>query len=201
MNSSKGGHLRGALRYMLLSAAVIAPVCVRAEPIGAPPPFFAAPPAEPGEPSPWSGFYVGSETFVVSGKGAKGGLGGGAVIGYDRAFADNVVLGFTARAGYAPAFFPLRPFSGFDYLSANMRLSYEMGRWTPFVTAGVALAKPDTVGRGYVSAGDSFNGLFDQSAGVRGAGAVGAGVDYAVTDRLNVGVEVSAGGGRGYWLP
>ncbi|QGM46257.1 outer membrane protein [Methylocystis heyeri] len=189
------------LSVAFLGTPLPGPVGAHAEQASAPPPFFAAQAAKPEEPSLWSGLYVGSETFVVSGKGVKGGLGGGALIGYDRAFPDNVVVGLQARAGYAPALFPQTSFRGLDYLSANMRIGYEIGRWTPFVTTGVVLAKPDMAGRGYTSAGDSFNGLFDQSAGVRGAGTIGAGVDYAVTDRLKVGVEVSAGGGRGYWLP
>ena len=71
-----------------------------------------------------------------------------------------------------------------------------MGRLKPFVTAGVALAKPDVIGRGFTTPGDAFNDLFDQAASVKAYGTVGAGFDYAVTDKLSVSVTVSGHGAR-----
>ena len=65
------------------------------------------------------------------------------------------------------------------------------------MTAGVALAKPDVIGRGYTTPGDAFNDLFDSTARVKAYGTVGAGFDYAVTDKLSVSVTVSGVTGRG----
>ncbi len=196
--------MRGTSRSIVALTVFLWPFAARAE--EAPPIFsFAQPssaqPSSSQEPSFWNGLYVGSEMFVVSGKGAKGGVGGGGVMGYDRAFPDNVVLGVEASAGYSPALFSQRSFSGFDYASANIRVGYDMGRWMPFVTTGVVLVKPDMAGRGFVSPADSFNGLFDQSASIKGFATMGAGVDYAITDKLKVGVEISTGNGRGFWVP
>jgi opacity protein-like surface antigen len=206
-DQTQGQDLRETLRSAFIVVAFAAalgagpaPACAQ-EGKAPPLPIFAAFQPKPEEPSLWRGLYVGSEMFVVSGKSVKGGLGGGGFVGYDHVFPDHVIVGVQASAGYSPGLFPQSAWRGFDFVNANMRLGYDMGRWTPFVTVGVALAKPDMAGRGFVSAGDSFNGLFDQSAGVRGFGTVGAGVDYAVTDRLKVGVELSAGSGRGYWIP
>ena len=90
---------------------------------------------------------------------------------------------------------------GFDFASTNVSVGYEMGRFKPFVTAGVALAKPDVIGRGFTTTGDAVNDLFDQTASVKAYGTFGAGFDYAVTDKLTVGVTVSAGAGRGPAAP
>ena len=58
---------------------------------------------KPQDPSIWSGLYVGSEVFAISGKGVKGGFGGGGFIGYDHVFANDVVVGVRADVGYSPS--------------------------------------------------------------------------------------------------
>ena len=63
------------------------------------------------------------------------------------------------------------------------------------------MAKPDVIGRGFTTPGDAFNDLFDSTASVKAYGTVGAGFDYAVTDKLSVGVTVSAGTGHGPAAP
>jgi outer membrane immunogenic protein len=193
--------MRIASKSILASVALASATAALADDVSpTPPPTFTLPqPAPPQEPSIWNGLYVGSEMFVVSGKGVKGGAGGAGLIGYDHAFANNLVLGIQASAGYSPALFQQGVVRGFDYASANVKFGYDMGRIMPFVTAGVALARPDVIGRGFTTPTDSINGLFDASTNVRAIGTVGAGVDYAVTDKLTVGVSVSAGPGRALW--
>ena len=73
---------------------------------------------------------------------------------------------------------------GFDFASTNVSVGYEMGRLKPFMTAGVALAKPDVIGRGFTTPCDAFNDLFDSTASVKAYGSVGGGFDFAVTDKL-----------------
>jgi opacity protein-like surface antigen len=158
-------------------------------------------PAQPQEPSIWSGLYVGNEVFAISGKGVKGGFGGAGFIGYDHAFANDVVVGVRADAGYSPSLARWGASRGFDFASANVSVGYEIGRFRPFVAAGVALAKPDVFGRGFTTTSDAVNDLFDQASSVRAYGTVGAGLDYAVTDKLTVSVAVSAGAGRGLAAP
>ena len=156
---------------------------------------------KPQEPSIWSGLYVGSEVFAVSGKGVKGGFGGSGFIGYDRAFANDVVVGVQANAGYSPSLARWGGARGFDFASANVKIGYDLGRFKPFVTGGVTLAKPDVIGRCFTTPTDSVNDLFDSTSSVKAFGTVGAGVDYAVTDKLTVGVSVSARTGRGPLAP
>lgn len=163
-------------------------------------PSFAMNPQAPwtaaGEPatSPWTGFYVGSEVFAASVKGKKGLAGGSAFVGYNREFENNLVLGIEGSAGFAANSFKHGPYVGYDFAATNMKLGYDMGRLLPFVTAGFAFAKP-TSSR-FSGAGDSLNDLFNSSSNIRGAGMVGAGFDYMVTDKLTVGVAVSAGVNR-----
>lgn len=192
-----------AARPILLLMALSGVSAAFADEVVAPPlPAFALPqPKQPQEPSIWNGLYVGSEIFAISGKGSKGGVGGGGLIGYDHAFADHVVLGIQANAGYSPGLFQQGGVKGFDYASANVKVGYDMGRFMPFMIGGVTLAKPDVFGRGYTNTSNSINGLFNSSANVKAFGTVGAGVDYAITDKLTVGVTVSAGNGRGAWGP
>ncbi len=192
-----------ALSMFLLAAVSGSIPAAFADEVAAPPsPTFALPqPNQPQEPSIWNGLYVGSEVFAISGKGSKGGVGGGGLIGYDHAFANNVVLGIQANAGYSPGLFQQGVAKGFDYASANVKVGYDMGRFMPFVMGGVTLARPDVFGRGFTNDYDSINGLFDSSSSVKAFGTVGAGVDYAITDKLTVGVTVSAGNGRGAWGP
>jgi outer membrane immunogenic protein len=156
---------------------------------------------KPQEPSIWSGLYVGSEVFAVSGKGVKGGFGGGGFIGYDHVSANDVVVGIRADAGYSPSLARWGSAKGFDFASTNLSVGYEIGRFKPFLTAGVALAKPDVIGRGFATTGDAVNDLFDGTASVKTRGVVGVGFDYAVTDKLTVGVAVSASAGRGPLAP
>ncbi|MGA8172730.1 MAG: hypothetical protein WB816_18115 [Methylocystis sp.] len=156
---------------------------------------------KPQEPSIWNGLYVGSEVFAVSGKGVKGGFGGDGFIGYDHLFANDVVVGVRGTAGYSPSLAKWGGAKGFDFASTNVSVGFETGRFKPYVTAGVILAKPDVIGRGYTTTADSINGLFDSTSSVKAYGTVGAGIDYAVTDKLTVGVSVSAGTGRGSFAP
>jgi outer membrane immunogenic protein len=148
--------------------------------------------------SPWSGLYVGSEIFASAFKGAKGGVGGAALIGYNHEFSNNLVLGVEAAAGFSPNPFLYRSVLGYDFASTNFKLGYDMGRFMPFVSAGVTLAKPNSFSSSFLTATDSVNNLFGSSSNLRTFGTVGAGFDYALTNNLTVGVAISASKGRGF---
>jgi outer membrane immunogenic protein len=161
------------------------------------PQALAIPPAASPSPSPWTGLHIGSEIFAFSGRHVKGGVGGGLDIGYDRELPNNFVIGIDAKTGYAP--FPFRdgPYRGFDYAATSVKLGYDMGRFMPFVTVGAVLAAPQkAAGGGYVGATEAASDLFN-STRLQGAATVGAGFDYAVTDRLHMGLAVSVGAGKG----
>lgn len=160
----------------------------------------ALPTLSPQTPSIWSGLYVGSEIFAISGGGAKGRAGGGGFVGYNHEFANNFVVGIEGAAGYSPAWFQPGPFKGYDYGAANVRLGYDMGRFMPYVTTGVVLAKP-TLQAGSMNAADLVNDLFAPSSNVKAGGTVGVGVDYAVTSHLTVSVGASVGRGPAAFGP
>jgi len=186
-------------RYLFALALLTGPDIVRAEDAVSQLPFLAlAPPAAPTEPSRWSGFYVGSEMFAISGSGAlKGGVGGAADFGYNHEFSNKVVFGVDAAIGYAPAFLRNSPYSGFDLAAVNVKAGYDMGRLMPYVTTGIILEKPHTsLAAGYTGASDAVNGLFTGSSDLKAAGTVGAGFNYAVTDKLSVGMDVGVSAGR-----
>ena len=160
-------------------------------------------PAPPPQPSPWSGLTVGTDVFAISGfgKGSKGGFGGDGFFGYDHEFADNVIVGIVASAGYAPNLLRHRSVAGYDFASTDVKVGYDMGRFMPYLTAGVALAKPNIVGHnGFTSTSDSINDLFE-GANPKAFTTVGAGFDYAVTNNVTMGVHVSVSSSNGLWGP
>ena len=164
-------------------------------------PSLALDPQAP-PPSIWHGLYVGSDLFVGGAKGYKPMAGGGAYIGYDRHFDNNLVLGVQASAGYAPLVFQPGPFKGVDYAQASLRLGYEMGRLTPYVTTGIVLAKPDgSPGAGYLSPADSINNVFNGSSNLVTSGVFGAGFNYALTSNTTVGLGAIVGAGRRFVPP
>ena len=152
--------------------------------------------ADPGTQAPnWSGFYVGAGVDVVAFKGAKAQAGGDVFGGYDRRFDNNVILGVRFSTGYSPWVFPGGPYRGFSFGEADVKLGYAMGRLTPYVIAGAALARP-SYGADFGDLGQSVNGLFSGPGAVQAVGTAGVGFDYAVTNNVTVGLEarVSNGG-------
>ena len=154
----------------------------------------------------WNGLYVGTEIVGVSSrgfgrKGAHGGFGGAILAGYDHEFANNIVLGVQASAGYMPLAFPFGRARGYNYAATDVKVGYDMGRWMPYLTTGVVLAKPNTgPGMGYI-ASDSVNDLINGTANLKAAARVGAGVEYAITNTLHVGVAVSFARDQGLLTP
>ncbi len=123
-------------------------------------------------------------------------FGGGAEIGYNHEFANRLVVGVDAVSGFSPGLFSYGPVRGFDFAATDVRVGYDMGRWMPYVTTGVVLAKP-IVGpqANYVNASQSTNELFNAPGNLRAAPTVGAGVDYAVTPNLHLDLSVSGSSG------
>ncbi len=156
----------------------------------------------PEAPSPWAGFYVGSEVEAAFAKGSKPGFGGAAFAGYNRELPNNLVIGVQGSAGYAPYLFASGPSHGFNFAEASAKVGYDMGRFMPYVTAGIVLARSNAFGvPAHTGAADSMNALFAPGGALQAAGVVGAGFDYAVTDKLTVGVEVRAGAGHAPLTP
>ena len=182
------------MRFALVAVFAALPAAAFAADLPNLPSTAAAQPAEPD----WSGFYIGSGVSLSTLRGAKGQIGGDIFAGYDHVFSNGVVLGVQFDTGYDPWVLPNR-MRGFDFATGSVKLGYEMGRFTPWVTTGVGLAKTTNFGSGLPNADNSINGLFSGPGAVQPVGSVGVGIDYAVTNNLHVGVEayVNNGGGLG----
>ncbi len=166
------------------------------------PPSLPSLALDPEAPSPWAGFYVGSEITAAFAKGSKPGFGGAAFAGYNRELPNNLVIGVQGSAGYEPFLFASGPARGFNFAEASAKVGYDMGRFMPYVTAGVVFAKSSAFGMpAYTGAANSMNALFAPGGDLRAFGVVGAGFDYAITNNLSFGVEVRAGAGRGPLAP
>lgn len=149
----------------------------------------------------YHGLYVGTEIFGVAGHGIKGGIGGDVYAGYDRALDDGLLVGFQGTTGYAPALFSQPGVKGLDFGEASARIGYPMGRLTPFVTAGLLVAKPVTGASLATNTTDGFNDLMNGSGSLSAAPRVGAGFAYALTGNTTVTLDVTVGRGIAGGLP
>jgi opacity protein-like surface antigen len=181
----------------ILAAALCGLVSTGAEAAPSALPSLALePPPSPASASIWSGLYVGSEVFAVSGNGSKGHFGGDGQIGYYHELPNRLVIGVDAIGGFSPGLFAYGPVKGFDFGATDVRVGYDMGRWMPYVETGIMLAKPTFGAEAtYVDASQATNDLFSGPGHLRAAPRVGAGVDYAVTPNLHLNVNVSGGSG------
>ena len=193
------------MRPVLLLAALLAfGSSARAADLPTPGPTLPSLALDPQAPPPsiWKGLYVGSEIFFGVGKGTKGFVGGGAYVGYDRHFDNNLVLGIQATTGFSPFSIQHSPFKGYDYAEVSAKVGYEMGRFTPYLTTGIALAKPNgNPGAGYLSPADSASNLFNGATNLSASGVIGAGFDYALTSNTTIGLAAVVGTGRGFAPP
>jgi opacity protein-like surface antigen len=165
-------------------------------------PTFALAPPWDSPTSIWTGLYVGTGVFVVSGSRSTAHVGGDIEIGYNHEFENRFVVGLREISGFSPAVFGRGPAKGFDFSTTEVQLGYDMGRWMPYVTSGVTLAKPVTGPQAnYISASQSSNDLFASPGSLRALPTVGAGVEYAVTPNLHIDVGVSTGNGLGTRFP
>jgi len=197
----RDGGRRLVIKPVFLLAAFLAlGAAARAAdlPSASPPPSLPSLALDPQAPSHtiWKGLYVGSDLVVAGAKGSKPFVGGGAYVGYDRHFDNNLVLGIEASTGSAPYRFFNGPLRGYDYAEVSAKVGYEVGRFTPYLTTGVALAKPNSA-PGYFSASDSMNNIFNGSSDLAASGVIGAGFDYALTNNTTVGLLAKVGASRG----
>lgn len=155
---------------------------------------------DPIRPAPgWSGFYMGSEMSVLSGKHVRNGVGAAVYGGYRARLDNNVVVALEAGVGRTPILTRRGVWEGAGYGFARAKVGYEIGRLTPYVTATGALIRPD--GRfAAPGAPDPVNALFSGEGRLRGASSVGAGFDYQINNNVTVGLSVNAvQGGLGPW--
>jgi hypothetical protein len=181
--------------YLVAAFLALGASAQAADPPSQPLPSLALDPQAP-PPSIWKGLYVGTDVVVAGAKGSKPFVGGEAYVGYDRHFDNNLVLGIQASTGSAPYRFFNGPLQGYDYAEASVKVGYEMGRFTPYLTTGVALAKPNNL-PGYFSAADSMNNMFNGSSELAASGVIGAGFDYAINNNTSVGLLAKVGAARG----
>lgn len=152
---------------------------------------------DPPPPSPWSGLYVGSDVSAYAVKGRKAMFGASTYVGYDHELSNNFVIGIEGQTGFAPSLFQNNRKAGYDFGETRVKLGYDMGRFMPFVTAGLAIAKPNSRAATSFDGADSFNNLFNQSGRTIAYGSVGAGVEYQINNHLSVSVAVTANAARG----
>jgi opacity protein-like surface antigen len=207
----KSRSMRAAVRFCLVSAALSGGALHELSPAAAadlpnsPASYPAlAPSATDVTPNIWSGLYVGAGVSAWGGKGVKGGVGGEGYIGYDHAFDNGVILGVRASSGYEPGLWStprgFTQFTGTAFAGGEAVVGYRMGQVTPYLIAGVALARPTNFGT--ISPLDAVNTVFSGPGAVEAVGTVGMGVTYQITPNFSVGVEARVhtnNGGASPW--
>jgi opacity protein-like surface antigen len=203
--------MRAAVRFCFVSAALTAGALYQfasaaAADLPNSPASYPAltPSATDVTPNPWSGLYVGAGVSAWGGKGVKGGFGGEGYIGYDHAFDNGVILGVRASSGYEPGLWATprgyTQFTGTAFAGGEAVVGYRMGQVTPYLIAGVDLARPTNLGT--ISPLDAVNTVFSGPGAVQAVGTVGMGVTYQVTPNFSVGVEArihTTNGGPSPW--
>ncbi len=162
-------------------------------PAGAASAAVTAPLAEPE--SIYHGLYVGTEVFGVGGHGVKGGFGGDVYGGYEHLLQSGMLVGVQGATGYAPSIIGRPGLRGFDFGEASAQVAYPMGRLTPFLTAGLIVARPVTGNDLAGTGADGINELMNGAGDLYAAPRVGAGVAYALTPNTSVSLGVSVGRG------
>ena len=141
--------------------------------------------------NPWSGLYVGTGISAWGGKGVKGGVGGEGYLGYDHAFDNGVVVGVRASTGYEPFLWTtpngFSQFTGTAYAGGSAIVGYQMGQLTPYMIAGVDLARPTRFGS--FNTLDNVNAVFSGPGAVQAVGTVGVGAIYRFNNNFSFGVE------------
>jgi hypothetical protein len=182
-----------ALSAACAAALLLHPASASAADLPNAPSTYPALTTNPGEPerNPWSGLYVGAGISAWGGKGVKGGVGGDGHLGYDHAFDNGVVVGVEVSSGYEPFLWAapngFSQFAGTSYAGGSAMVGYRMGQLTPYVVAGVDLARPTRFGS--FSALDNANAVFSGPGAVQAVGAVGVGAIYRFNNNVSFGVE------------
>ena len=180
---------------VLLSAgaAILLPSLAAAADLPNAPSTYPALNATPGAPAsdPWAGLYVGTGVSAWGGKGVKGGFGGEGYAGYDHVLENGVVLGVRASSGYEPFLWTtprgLSQFTGTAYAGGSAVVGYRMGQLTPYVIAGVDIARPTHFGS--LSPFDNVNAAFSGPGAAQAVGTVGVGAIYRFNNNFSMGVE------------
>lgn len=109
--------------------------------------------------------------------------------GYDYRIGGKYLFGFEQQAGLAAGGSLLGLANGFDYSRSTMKFGYDLGAFKPFVSASFAQTTAPAFGANLFAGPPGAANPFAPAAT---ATTVGAGFDYAITDKLSLGVSVSA---------
>jgi high affinity Mn2+ porin len=153
----------------------------------------------------WTGCYIGGHVGYGSGSLGPGtnslpeqgvvfppsitGLTGGYEAGYNRQFANHVVLGVEADASFGSPLDAPRlvsaPFNtSLDYVSTvRGRVGYAFGTWMPYVTGGFAW------GHSHVNLNDAAGSVFGAPGQIQTGWTAGAGFEFAVSGNWSAKLE------------
>ncbi len=112
--------------------------------------------------------------------------------GYDFRIGKNLLLGVDSSSGLSPGFAMGGISSAFDMSSTRVKLGYDLGRLTPYVSAGFGEVRPLGIGGSAFSAASNPFPAAANPFSAPTTTSVGAGFDYALTDKVTIGVGVSA---------
>jgi hypothetical protein len=146
--------------------------------------------------NPWAGTPMGAWSGFAARTDFAGLPAGGVfarTAGYNQLVGKNLLLGVATTSFTSPVAFGSGPAFGTDFSATSMRLTYNMGAFKPFFTAGAGFARPNVFGgANFAIPADPLANIHDSKSFT----SVGAGFDYQVSNGLSVGVAVSAGSGQ-----
>ena len=154
---------------------------------GGPLPTFAAGPALSAglSESPMAG-AVSASPFAVTPLAANG-----FNPGYNFRIGRDFLVGVETRPGFTVSN-PFATAAGFTSSGSSMKFGYDMGRFKPFVSASFSEIRPPAFGADPFSGPGALARVASPFSTPATVSTVGAGFDYAVTDKLSLRVSVSA---------
>jgi hypothetical protein len=112
--------------------------------------------------------------------------------GYSANFG-KALVGVETKTGFAAGGDPWGMAAGFGYSRSSVKVGYDLGQFKPYVTAGFgATTAPGSGGANFTANAGVPTGVGNPFAPTTRTTTVGAGFDYAITDKLSVGMSVHA---------
>ncbi len=112
---------------------------------------------------------------------------------------EKLLLGVQSSSGTMPFALSGTPLRGLDYNATTVKLGYDMGKFTPFVSTSIVSAKPAFgLGTGFASPFETNTNLQNPAFNARTGASVGAGFNYEVTNSFNIRAGVTIGNNPGF---
>lgn len=149
----------------------------------------------------WKGRYFGHTDFSLAPSGIGSIVTNRSFSSFGKTFDDKSFVAMRSSSGFLPTLAGPGLARGYQFSSTQLKAGYNLGRFRPYVTANFSSLRADRIGGGAVSLPGTFYNPANTGVNTQSFATIGAGVDFAITNNLSVGVGVSVGATSGTGRP